>query len=191
MKKNFASRLPLLLCLLLLVPHFARADSPARKASNFASGAGNILYLAAGIGLPLLSDGRDGRNHALRAADSLGTSVLLTEGLKALVREKRPDSNAHDSFPSGHATAAFAIATAESSFHPKQAPLWFLGATLISYSRVRLHRHTVGDVAAGAAIGYGITRVELSAPRGLILSPFITRDPQGKSAVGLTFTHGL
>ncbi len=191
MKKNFASRLPLLLCLLLLVPRFAHADSPARKASNFASGAGNILYLAAGIGLPLLSDGRDGRNHALRAADSLGTSVLLTEGLKALVREKRPDSNAHDSFPSGHATAAFAIATAASSFHPHQAPLWFLGATLISYSRVRLHRHTVGDVVAGAAIGYGVTRLELSAPRGLILSPFITQDSRGKSAMGLTFTHGL
>ncbi len=191
MKKITPSRLLLSLCVLLLTPNFARADSPARKASNFASGAGNILYLAAGVGLPLLSDGKDGRNHALRAADSLGTSVLLTEGLKALVREKRPDSNAHDSFPSGHATAAFAVATAESSFHPKQAPLWFLGATLISYSRVRLHRHTVGDVVAGAAIGYGVTRLELSAPRGLILSPFITRDARGKNEMGLTFTHGL
>ncbi len=191
MKKTIAFRLPILLGASLLFPGFAHADSPARKASNFASGAGNILYLAAGIGLPLLSDGAQGRNHALRAADSLGTSVLLTEGLKALFREKRPDSNAHDSFPSGHATAAFAVATAESSFHPKQAPLWFLGATLISYSRVRLHRHTVGDVVAGAGIGYGITRLELAAPRGLILSPFITRYPSGNSAMGVTFTHGL
>lgn len=191
MKPTNPPRLLLPLSLLLLAPTAVHADSPARKLSNFGSGAGNILYLAAGIGLPLLSDGAQGRNHALRAADSLGTSVLLTEGLKALTREKRPDSNAHDSFPSGHATAAFAIATAESSFHPKQAPLWFLGATLISYSRVRLHRHTFGDVVAGAAVGYGITRLELSAPRGLILSPFITRDPQGGNAMGLTFTHGL
>ncbi len=154
----------------------ARADSPARRASNFASDSGNILYLAAAVGLPLLSDGSNGRNHALRVADSIGTSVILSEGLKNLFHEKRPDSNAHDSFPSGHATAAFAAATAESSLHPKQAPYWYLGATLISYSRVRLHRHYERDVAAGALIGYGTARLEMSAPRGLILSPVIEPD---------------
>ena len=120
--------------------------------------------------------------------DSLGTSVLLTEGLKALVREKRPDSNAHDSFPSGHATAAFAVATTESALHPKQAPLWYLGAALISYSRVRLHRHYDRDVLAGAAIGFGMARLEVSAPRGLLLSPLITED---RRTVGLQMTKGL
>jgi len=162
-----------------LIPCAARADSPARKAATFASESGNILFLAAGVGLPLLSDGHDGKNHALRALDALGTSVLLAEGLKVLVREKRPDSNAHDSFPSGHATAAFAVATVEGSLHPKQAPLWYLGAALISASRVRLNRHTPGDVVAGAAIGFGVARLELSQPRGLILSPFITPDGAG------------
>lgn len=162
------------------------AESPARKASDFASGTGNIIFLAAGVGLPLLSDGHDGKNHALRAADSLLVSVALAEGLKSLVREKRPDANTHDSFPSGHATAAFAVATVEGSLHPKQAVLWYLGASLISYSRVRLHRHTVGDVLAGAALGIGTSRVELSQPRGLVLSPFITSD-----GIGLQMTHGL
>ena len=172
----------------LSAPAAVRADSPARKASTFGSGAGNILFLAAGVGLPLLSDGHDGKNHALRAADALGTSVLLAEGIKALVREKRPDSNAHDSFPSGHATAAFAVATVEGSLHPKQAPLWYLGAALISYSRVRLHRHTTGDVLAGAALGFGVSKLELSQPRGLLLSPFIT---PGGDGVGLQMTRGL
>ena len=167
----------------------APADSPARRASQFASGHGNILYLALGVGLPLATDGRDGKEHSLRALDSLGTSVLLAEGLKALVREKRPDSSSHDSFPSGHATAAFAVAAAESAFHPHQAPLWYLGAVLIAASRVRLHRHTVGDVVAGAALGYGVTRLELSAPRGLILSPFIA--PHTGSLVGIQVSHGL
>ena len=145
-------------------PLQVQADSPARKASQFASGDGNILYLALGVGLPLATDGRDGKGRSLRVLDSLGTSVLLSEGLKALVREKRPDSDAHDSFPSGHATAAFAVAAAESAFHPRQAPLWYLGAALIAASRVRLRRHTVGDVAAGAALGFGVTRLELSTP---------------------------
>lgn len=169
---------------LFVLPSYA--ESPARKASDFASGAGNIIFLAAGVGLPLLTDGHDGKNHALRAADSLLVSVALSEGLKSLVREKRPDSNAHDSFPSGHATAAFAVATVEGQLHPGQAGLWYLGAGLISYSRVRLHRHTVGDVLAGAALGYGTARLELSQPHGLVLSPFITSD-----GVGLQLSHGL
>ncbi len=157
----------------------ARADSPARKASNFASDSGNIIYLAAAVGLPLLSDGKQGKNHALRAADAIGTSVLLSEGFKNLFHEKRPDSNAHDSFPSGHATAAFAAATVESDLHPHEAALWFTGAALISYSRVRLHRHYERDVIAGALLGYGTARLELSAPRGLILSPLIQPDSRG------------
>ncbi len=167
----------------------ANADSPARQASNFASGSGNIIYLAAAVGLPLLSDGgRHGTSHALRAADAIGTSTLLCDGLKDLFREKRPDSNSHDSFPSGHATAAFAAATVESDLHPHETALWFTGATLISYSRIRLHRHYGRDVIAGALLGYGTARLELSAPRGLLLSPII--QPESRR-VGLQLTLPL
>ncbi len=157
----------------------AFADSPARQASNFASGSGNVIYLAAAVGLPLLSDGKHGTNHALRAADAIGTATLLGEGFKNLFHEKRPDSNAHDSFPSGHATAAFAAAAVESDLHPHETAAWFTGATLISYSRIRLHRHYGRDVIAGALLGYGTARLELSEPRGLILSPIIQPDSRG------------
>lgn len=177
---NSHCRLAIAACAMTLAAAPAAfAESPARQASNFASDSGNIIYLAAAVGLPLLSDGKHGTNHALRAADAIGTSVLLSEGLKNLFHEKRPDSNAHDSFPSGHATAAFAAATVESDLHPKQAALWFTGATLISYSRIRLHRHYGRDVIAGALLGYGTARLELSTPRGLILSPLI--QPESRS----------
>jgi len=182
---KFVYVVPAALCLTLIsVP--AHADTPDHEAAKFASGSGNIIYLAAGIGLPLLSDGRYGTRHALRVADALGTSVLLSEAIKSLVHEKRPDSNSHDSFPSGHATAAFAVATLESDLHPHQAALWYLGATLISLSRVRLRRHTTGDVVAGAVLGAGTARVEVDQPRGLILSPFIMR-----GGLGMMMTHGL
>lgn len=177
---------PCLLSALFSLSARVRADAPDRQAAKFASGSGNILYLAAGVGLPLLTDGKDGKNHALRTADALGTSVLLAEGLKNVVREKRPDANSRDSFPSGHATAAFAVATVESEFHPKQAILWYAGATYISYSRVRLNRHYTQDVIAGAALGYFTARLELSRPRGLILSPLI--EPTGRS-VGLQISR--
>lgn len=178
--------IPAVLCLALTAALPARADTPDHEAAKFASGSGNIIYLAAGIGLPLLSDGRYGTRHALRVADALGTSVLLSEALKNLVHEKRPDSNSHDSFPSGHATAAFAVATVESDFHPHQAAYWYLGAALISLSRVRLRRHTTGDVVAGAVLGAGTARVEVDQPRGLILSPFIMR-----GGLGMMMSKGL
>jgi len=155
------------------------AESAEHKAAQFASHTGNIIFLATAVGLPLLTDGSHGGNHALRAADGIGVAVGITEALKALTKEKRPDSNSHDSFPSGHASAAFAAATMEAAFHPRQAWLWYGGATLISLSRIRLNRHTPADVAVGAAVGYGVARWELSASHGLALQPWIHPDAPG------------
>ncbi len=163
----------------------AQADPPFdRQVGDFFSGTGTVLYLVAGLGAPLLEDGKAGKTHALRAADALTSSVLISEGLKSLVQEKRPDTNEHDSFPSAHASSVFAIATVESAFHPKQAIYWYTGAALISASRFTIHRHTVGDVLAGAAIGYGVGRWELSSRRGLLLMPFIQPTAKG-AAYGL------
>ena len=98
----------LLIGALAMLP--AQASDTGRQIGNFLSGPGTIIYGVIGIGLPLLTDHQQGKNHTLRAIDSLGVSLLLSEGLKALVQEKRPDSNEHDSFPSGHATESRLIA---------------------------------------------------------------------------------
>ena len=156
------------------------------SAAKFASGTGTLLFLGAGTLLPLLEDGPEGREHTLRTMDSLLTSTLITEGLKHIVREKRPDGSDRTSFPSGHATAAFAVATMQSHFHPKQAPYWYAGATLISYSRVKLNRHYYHDVIAGAAVGYFTSRWELSQRRGLILSPLIRSRNAGGNGVSVS-----
>jgi PAP2 superfamily len=174
----------------------AHADSPdelgrgkATGEAKLASGAGNIIYLAAGTILPLLEDGKEGTQHSMRTADSLLTSTLLAEALKRITREKRPDSSDRTSFPSGHATAAFAVATMESHYHPNQALLWYGGAMLIGASRVQLNRHRWHDVAAGAAIGYFTSRFELSRPRGLLLAPFIhSREEGGGMGIGVVKT---
>ena len=163
----------------------APADPPFdRQVGDFFSNTGTVLYVIAGVGAPLLEDGKAGKTHSLRALDALTSSVLVSEGMKSLVQEKRPDTNSHDSFPSEHASSVFAIATVESAFHPKQAIYWYAGASLISASRFTIHRHTVGDVLAGAALGYGIGRWELSSRRGLLLMPFIQPTNRG-TAVGL------
>ncbi len=154
----------------------ARADSSATKAAKFASGPGVILYLASSVALPLIDGDEHATQHSLRTADAILTSSIITEGLKRVFREKRPDNNERNSFPSGHATAAFAAATMASYYHPRQSALWYTGATLIALSRLQLHRHYVQDVVAGGLIGYGVARFEIKQPHGLLLSPFIKAD---------------
>jgi len=154
----------------------SRADSFDHKEARFVSGAGTTLYLASSLAMPFLLHDEHATQHSLRTADAIITSSLITEVLKHIVREKRPDSSARTSFPSGHATAAFAAATMASHYHPKQALLWYAGATLIASSRVQLHRHYVHDVVAGAAIGYLTAKFEIKQPHGLLLAPFIKPD---------------
>jgi hypothetical protein len=166
-------------CASSLLPGMAWGSSFSRREATFASGAGNLIYLGLGLALPFVEDGTEGKTHGLRTLDSFATSVLFSEGLKALTHEKRPRSDNHNSFPSGHATAAFAIAAMQSHYHPGQSWLWYGGAGLIAASRVQLHRHFVHDVIAGSALGYFTAHWELSRRRGLLLSPFITTDGAG------------
>lgn len=148
-------------------------DSPGTQINKFASGTGTLLYLGAGVARPLLR-GKSGLPETARTADALLTSIVFTEGLKQIVRERRPDDkNERNSFPSGHTTAAFAVATMEAHYHPKEAWYWYGGAVLIAESRVGLHRHYIHDVVAGAAIGYFTAQWAIKSPRGLILSPLI------------------
>ncbi len=156
------------------------ADSAKRPAwARFASGTGTVAFLAAGTLLPLATNGRDGKQGALRVADSLLTSTLLTEGLKRLVRAKRPDTDERDSFPSSHATAAFAVATMQAHYHPRQAVFWYAGAAVIAYSRIKLRRHRTKDVVAGALVGVATSRLEIQQSRGLLLFPFIRPRREG------------
>jgi membrane-associated phospholipid phosphatase len=156
------------------------ADSFHHREAKFATSPGLGLFIAAGLGSSLLQDGEEGKNHALRTLDAVATSGLLAEAFKRTVRERRPGSpDERDSFPSGHATLSFAVATMQSHYHPKQAPLWYLGAAAISESRVELNRHRWRDVIGGAALGYFTARYELKQHRGLLLSPLIRPDEDG------------
>jgi membrane-associated phospholipid phosphatase len=72
------------------------------------------------------------------------------------------------SFPSGHAIAAFAVATIYAERYPN--PRWHRWvayglAGLVGFSRVSLHAHYTSDVFAGAALGYVITRYVVLRPQ--------------------------
>ncbi|RYX84902.1 phosphatase PAP2 family protein [bacterium] len=162
-------------------------DGPAW--ARFASGKGTALFVASGTLLPLTEGNSNGEQRSLRAADTVLTSAVITQALKKVTHSKRPDGSDYESFPSQHAITAFAIASMQAHFHPDQAIFWYLGATAISASRVKLRRHRVRDVLAGAAIGIATTEIEYRQKRGLLLFPFIhgggnSRQPQ---VAGLSF----
>lgn len=62
-------------------------------------------------------------------------------------------SGTMDGFPSGHASATFALANLLSIYYPRGWPAWYGVATLVSWSRVQTDAHTLFQVAAGIGLG--------------------------------------
>lgn len=91
-------------------------------------------------------------------AMSAATFAVVNNTLKFAFNEKRPDSNAHNSFPSGHTGTAFMGAEymrREYWNHNKWVAMsGYVVATAVAYLRIYNDRHWINDVVGGAAIGY-------------------------------------
>lgn len=108
----------------------------------------------------------------IRTIDAAVSSTLITEGLKSVIREERPNGNDSRSFPSEHATMAFSIATVQAEYDPKSSVYWYAGASAVALWRVQSKDHYLQDVVAGGLIGYLTAKAEIRSKRGLIISPF-------------------
>jgi membrane-associated phospholipid phosphatase len=122
----------------------------------------------------------------------------LTAGLKFLAQREGPDDHEQwhgpkipfqgQSFPSGHATLAFAAATVlahEFQFsRGKQIAIYSLAAAT-AWSRLYEQSHWASDVFVGAAIGYFTTRALLHFERppgkSLQLAPYFSANSAGVS----------
>lgn len=135
-------------------------------------------FLLLGLGRPLLRR-ENGLRDSARAAEALAFTSVLTEGLKRTVRERQPNGDGLDSFPSGHASTTFTVATMNAAYSPREAPLWYAGATLISISRNETGAHFFHDVVAGAALGYGVARALIGRPNGVLIAPIFSHEARG------------
>jgi membrane-associated phospholipid phosphatase len=115
----------------------------------------------------------DSRRHPVEARDAL-TGIILTgletEILKRSVNEKRPNGG-NGSFPSGHASLAFSMATALSAYHPKYDWLAYGTAAAISAARVEVDAHYWHDVVTGAALGFFTTKYFMRHHHGVAVTP--------------------
>lgn len=105
---------------------------------------------------------QDGHNWP-RFIVNTGASVVVAFGvktaLKAMIKEERPDHSDNQSFPSGHASMAFAAARSLDKEFRKDC-IWipiagYAAATAIGIERVANKRHHWYDVVAGAGLGFG------------------------------------
>ena len=113
------------------------------------------------------------RKTALLSLESFITAGLLTTVLKTAVGRARPrafegsqsfhpfsTSSTYTSFPSGHSTAAFAVAAsiAEQSESRVVDVLAYSLATLVAVARVQKEKHWASDSFIGSAIGFFVAK---------------------------------
>lgn len=91
------------------------------------------------------------------------TMGIIVNTMKLSFREKRPDTNARNSFPSGHTATAFMGAEFLYQEYKDVSPwIGYAGyavAAATGYLRVYNNRHYINDVVAGACIGVMSTKL--------------------------------
>ena len=166
-----------------------RLQDSSNQASHFLKNAsrgierfadpGSIIIGASLYGLGRVAHWRDVADLGLHGFEAVAYSGIITAVLKDVAGRARPtvsaDTSSQDfgfgrgfnrgggykSFPSGHATAAFAAASVVTSESQRWwpngiwvvAPAMYGGATLVGLSRMYNNAHWASDVVLGAAIG--------------------------------------
>jgi membrane-associated phospholipid phosphatase len=127
-------------------------------------------------------------NTALLAAEAYGDSVVVNLAIKAVTRRERPadvppgapftgtffnggkSPFKGSSFPSGHSTAVWSVATVVAERYRNRGKPWvpvlaYTMATVISASRITESAHFPSDVWLGASLGYTIAKYQTLSPR--------------------------
>ncbi len=89
-------------------------------------------------------------------------TAVMTEGIKVSVGRKRPNGDNNrfsSSFPSGHVSASFALATTFDSMYGYKVgiPLYAF-SSFVGLSRISDNKHFLSDVLFGAALGTAVGR---------------------------------
>jgi hypothetical protein len=139
--------------------------------SRHISNVGSVYSLAAAAGGFYLI-GREKKNYRARetgllSAEAIIDSVIVEGALKGSTQRARPLGGIErseffdggSSFPSGHSTQTWAVATVIANEYRDRRAVQIAAygvATAVSIARFTGHKHYLSDVLAGSALGWGI-----------------------------------
>jgi len=138
-------------------PYFVNA-SWAHDVFAFGAFLGNTAPLLA-ISGSVYVGGRWGHNDkvahlGMDLLQALALNNAIVQPLKYATRRQRPDLSGRTSFPSGHASDTFAVATAlERHLGWKGAVPAYAFSSYVAISRLHDNRHYLSDVVFGATVG--------------------------------------
>jgi undecaprenyl-diphosphatase len=138
---------------------------------SFQSNSVKPVFIAAPLGFlvtGIIQKDRKAEDTGVLLAVAAVLNLGVTYGMKNAVNRKRPYKALTDvhtvgstersaSFPSGHTSSAFTVATMVSLNYPKWYVIvpCYMWAGLAGYSRIAMGMHYPSDVLMGAAIGAG------------------------------------
>jgi membrane-associated phospholipid phosphatase len=169
-------------------------DSFARRVTPFGGGrAMQVSAVLLGTGWLMHNDNVFGAGRDSLEAEIWAAGVV-TPLLKDTFGRARPNTNEgtwkfdgwrtdnpHNSFPSGHATNAFAAATAIAAHSDGWIvpTIAYTLATGVAFSRVNDRAHFPSDVVAGALIGQAVARGLVAHRAHVHVTPVVLRNGAG------------
>jgi membrane-associated phospholipid phosphatase len=134
-------------------------DNPMRDLGTAGGKSGGSAVVAtaslAMLGLSQTVGGDRFRAAAYDTSQAVLVNTVYTFTLKGTTKRWRPDGSNRMSFPSGHTSNAFAMATVWSKHYGTRAAIpGYALAGLVGVSRMATQRHHLSDVVAGATLGY-------------------------------------
>jgi len=131
----------------------------SRHSRNSSSTVGDVtltslLVGTAAVGALAPGEGRDGAEERWNMCEAVALDISATALIKSAVGRHRPGGSSGTSFPSGHASTAFAAATLidRNSGDALGIPAYVV-ASATAVARVEARGHFPSDVLAGAALG--------------------------------------
>lgn len=178
------------------------------KMSRIVSHAGSV-YGAGAISGAFYLIGRTKNNARARetgllSAEALIDSVIVESALKTVTQRARPLAgherseffDGGNSFPSGHSTQAWAVATVIANEYKGRRSIQLLAygtATAVSVARFTGNKHYLSDTLAGSVLGYAIGKYVYTTHHRKSLDPTAEDGPFTKSrwpAITPQFSRG-
>lgn len=162
---------PLIVTVALTAPAFAWDDEgvdyfrkhPHHQFGNIGAAAGGGIAVT-GLTLGFFSAGRFARGDRFRdmtydVSQAVIVNQVYAQALKFTFRRERPDGSNRQSFPSGHASNAFAVATVVARHYRSLRFPAYAAASYIALSRMAANKHYFSDIVAASGFGFGVGRV--------------------------------